>query len=782
MSFDKTQHQSERQLRQSRDLSLEPTRPPAKIEGYVIQNFLGRGSYGEVWSAIDQKTGKRVAIKFYSQRSSVDVQQLAQEVEKLVVLSADRYVVQLLDVGWDATPPYYVMDYIEHGSIEDKMKLQQTVPVSEAVELFEEVATGLMHLHGKGILHCDLKPGNVLLDQDGKPRVADFGQSRLHTDDTSALGTLYYMAPEQADLDAVPDARWDVYGLGALLFTMLTGKPPYYSTDLTKRIEAKNDLRARLKLYRRSLSSAEKPNQHRQIAGVDRSLADVIDRCIAANPKDRFESVQSVILALRQREFRRQRSPLLLLGILGPLLLLGVASAFGWWAFRQATAETVTAIVDKAHETNIFAAQLAAQSAAVRIDEYFHTVESLSRDEDFLIAFDSLIANEELAEYRKTFSDPNDNNREPKTDEDKSFLAKRKAYRSHPSQKVMDSFLRERLSDPDNLYPTTASWFVTDRYGNQIASDFGAGVENKTLGKNYGYRTYFTGLDEDIKRIRNVETGKEFYELPTDPSQRKIIDSAHLSASFLSRASFTWKIAISAPIIRDNEVLGIVAATVDFGNLIDFKNSPDHYVSLVDNREGEFQGIILEHPHFKEMIAKLKEKAKSAGETNPTIKLPQELTDVKVMIGQAITDDHVFWDPIGKTETGSAYDRKSIVAASSVDRQVDEIETTESDAKVVPAPTGLYVLAYEEYKEVVEPSRKLSERLGRLLLMAVLILLALAIGMWLLVSRLFKESGFRLAQPFTAGSGSLGNMLTTPSARSTRSESSSVDSSRDSEP
>ena len=62
--------------------------PPAKIEGYNIQNFIGRGSYGEVWSAIEQKTGKRVAIKFYAQRSSVDVKQLAQEVEKLVVLAA----------------------------------------------------------------------------------------------------------------------------------------------------------------------------------------------------------------------------------------------------------------------------------------------------------------------------------------------------------------------------------------------------------------------------------------------------------------------------------------------------------------------------------------------------------------------------------------------------------------------------------------------------------------------------------------------------------------------
>ena len=168
--MDRTEYQSDDQLRHSKKLSVEPTRPPAKIEGYSIQDFVGRGSYGEVWTAIDQKTGKRVAIKFYAQRSNSDVKQLAQEVEKLVVLAADRYVVQLLDVGWDATPPYFVMDYIDHGSLEDQINSGEPVLVERAVEVFRDVATGLMHLHGKGILHCDLKPGNCLLYTSPSPR------------------------------------------------------------------------------------------------------------------------------------------------------------------------------------------------------------------------------------------------------------------------------------------------------------------------------------------------------------------------------------------------------------------------------------------------------------------------------------------------------------------------------------------------------------------------------------------------------------------------------------
>ena len=117
--MDHTEHQSKDDRRQARDLSLEPARPPAEVPGYQIQQFLGSGAFGEVWSATDLKTSRSVAIKFYTRRNRNDIRMLAREVEKLVVLEADRYVVQLLDVGWEADPPYYVMEYIEHGSLED---------------------------------------------------------------------------------------------------------------------------------------------------------------------------------------------------------------------------------------------------------------------------------------------------------------------------------------------------------------------------------------------------------------------------------------------------------------------------------------------------------------------------------------------------------------------------------------------------------------------------------------------------------------------------------------
>ena len=396
MAIDKTQHQSDDAMQKAQELSLEPTRPPANIPGYVLENFLGSGAYGEVWRATDQKTGRKVAVKFYTQRSASDVQQLAQEVEKLVVLSADRYVVQLLDVGWNAQPPYYVMDYIDQGSLEDRLNETHLLEPEDAVELFTEIAQGMMHLHGKGILHCDLKPANILLDEDGKPRVADFGQSRLSNDRSAALGTLYYMAPEQADLSASPDARWDVYALGAILYRMLTGSPPYRDQALTEKIESSAKIGDRLTAYRTALAKSDPPTDHRQVPGVDRELADIVSRCVAVSPSERYPSIQSVLLALRQRASRRERKPILLLGILGPLLLMGVVSLFGLWVFNQATSDTTAAVKAKANQSNLFKARLAARSAAEQILEYFRVTEVLAKDKDFLTAFEKFDNNDEL--------------------------------------------------------------------------------------------------------------------------------------------------------------------------------------------------------------------------------------------------------------------------------------------------------------------------------------------------------------------------------------------------
>src|SRR5262245_6378238 len=162
---------SDTERAQARDLSLRGVRPPVKVPGYEQEQFLGHGAYGEVWVAVNRNSGRKVAIKFYTRRGGTDWAALAREVEKLRYLFSDRYVVQLFEVGWESDPPYYVMEYMEHGSLED---LLRTGPLSahDAVHYFRDVAVALVHAHNKGILHCDLKPGNILIDHDRRPSTA----------------------------------------------------------------------------------------------------------------------------------------------------------------------------------------------------------------------------------------------------------------------------------------------------------------------------------------------------------------------------------------------------------------------------------------------------------------------------------------------------------------------------------------------------------------------------------------------------------------------------------
>src|SRR6478735_4276773 len=284
MDFNHTQQQTSDEQLRAQSLSLKPSRPPIQVPGYEPRRFLGAGAYGEVWVALDRTTGRQVAIKFYAHTGGLDWSILSREVEKLAFLSAGPYLVQLLDVGWDADPPYNVMEYVEQGSLEDLQKREGKLEVREAVALFREVAIGLLHAHAKGVLHCDLKPANVLLDQDSRPRLADFGQSRLSHEQTPALGTLFYMAPEQADLQAVPDVRWDVYALGAILYTLLIGIPPHRNEDTVGKIDAATELEERLARYRHTIRTAPPPGEHRRVPGMDRALAEIIDRCLAANP------------------------------------------------------------------------------------------------------------------------------------------------------------------------------------------------------------------------------------------------------------------------------------------------------------------------------------------------------------------------------------------------------------------------------------------------------------------------------------------------------------------
>ena len=722
MTTDGTQHQSDEEQRRAQGLSLKRTRPPTDVPGYEPRRFLGSGAYGEVWVAFDQNTGRRVAIKFYLHRGGVDWNLLSREVEKLVFLSADRYVVQLLDVGWDADPPYYVMEYIENGSLEDRLHDHGPLTVTDAVELFREVAIGLSHAHSKGVLHCDLKPANVLLDQDDKPRLADFGQSRLSHEQSPALGTLFYMAPEQADLDSVPDARWDVYALGALLYCMLTGEAPYRSGEAVTDLESAADLGDRLARYREFIHAAPPLTEHRQVPGMDRALADVIEQCLAIDAEDRFPNVQSVLDALRARDQARTRRPLVMLGFVGPVLLLLIMALFGVRGYHRAVGGSETHLTDRVKKSNEFAAKFVAEVVARKLDQYRREVEQVAQDpqlqELLAAAIDDTNLTSMLAEINRlelsvvTAESLEPDHASPDTrsarEREKAQFQQRLAeFVKHPKRQPLQQVVAKLIHNKKT--PQAASWFVTNRSGNFLASAFTTEPERVPIGLNYSWRTYFHGDADDLKR----------WERTDQP-----ISETHLSAEFQSEATRTWKVAISTPVKRGETTMGLVSLTIELGNFMRFPTGSDtQFAVLVDARDGRNKGVILEHPLYVDILAN-------------TNALPSAFSGYRVDVDQW-QDGSIcpYVDPLGQDPRGTAYDRKWIAAKADVRR----VENGNGNRDVEFENTGWVVLLQEDYYSAAEPVYLLGTRLVREGLIALSVIVAVIALLWYWVIRSLKE-------------------------------------------
>ena len=584
MSIDPTEIQGGVERQRARDMSLKRGHPPTQVPGYEPEQFLGVGAYGEVWVAVERNTGRRVAIKFYAHRGGLDWSLLSREVEKLAFLFADRYVVQLVGVGWDSDPPYYIMEYLEKGSLADRIA-QGPVPVDEAVSLFRDVATGLVHAHGKGVLHCDLKPANILLDQDSKPRLADFGQSRLSNEQAPALGTMFYMAPEQADLDAMPDARWDVYALGALLYCMLTGEPPHRTGKTLSEFERTPDLAERLLRYRQSIEQSPPPSVHRKVRRVDKMLASIVDRCLAPDPNKRYANVQAVLDALDDRESRLARRPLMVMGAIGPALLLVVVAWFAWHGFSTAVKQSDEALTERALESNRFAAQYVARTAAYQLDRRYRAVERLARLEHLREHLATTLAKPDFHDLMVRLSDPKLDNEE--------WDLLRAQFSQRPDRKALQEEFAAAIPsatqsrEKDDI--AAASWFFCEANGVQV---FRSPEKETTIGRNFAWRSYFYGGPSDREETWRPMSGEH-------------IRATTLSDVYRSKATSRWIVAIATPVFDNSpekNFLGVVAMTVEVGRFLELRGGESQFAVLVNNRAGENEGVVLQHPLFDKLI------------------------------------------------------------------------------------------------------------------------------------------------------------------------------------
>ena len=323
----------------------------------------------------------RAAIKFFARGSSLHWQLLQDEVKQLANLDGVTGIVWLKDVVPDADPPYFVMQYAEGGSLAERLR-RGPVPVSEAVRLMTQVAEALAALHTKGIIHCDLKPGNILLDGAANPLIADFGQAQLSGSLSPSLGTFFYMAPEQADtVRQMPDTRWDVHGLGAILYALVTGKPPRHDTTLSRELADTAELDHRLRKYREGVLRAKVPQDHHRVAGMDPLLARIIDRCLEADPARRYRDAGAVQADLRARARWQRQRPLLVAAGLATALVMGVLVLAGYHSTDSAIQQSRKNLLDQDRTHNHVAARLMADSLRAELHTRVEKLEELARDQ-----------------------------------------------------------------------------------------------------------------------------------------------------------------------------------------------------------------------------------------------------------------------------------------------------------------------------------------------------------------------------------------------------------------
>jgi len=207
---------------------------PQKFGRYEIKAEIGRGGMATVYHAYDPRFEREVAIKVLPREMLHDVQfrtRFEREAKTIAMLEHPA-IVPVYDFGEEEGQPYFVMRYMTGGSLSDRMR-KGPLSIQETARILTHIAPALDEAHAKGIIHRDLKPANILFDQYNGPYISDFGIAKLseaqqtNVTGSAIVGTPAYMSPEQAQGEGI-DGRSDIYGIGVILFEMLTGQQPYH--------------------------------------------------------------------------------------------------------------------------------------------------------------------------------------------------------------------------------------------------------------------------------------------------------------------------------------------------------------------------------------------------------------------------------------------------------------------------------------------------------------------------------------------------------------------------
>jgi formylglycine-generating enzyme required for sulfatase activity/serine/threonine protein kinase len=272
-----------------------------KFGEYVVVDKIGKGGMGVVLKAHHRRMDRDVAVKVLPEKMMQDEDAEARfyrEVQAAAKLLHPNIVVAF-EAGEHAGLHYLIMEYVEGRDLAAIVHEHGPLPVEQAVECVRQAAQGLQYAHEEGIVHRDIKPGNLLLDKKGTVKILDMGLARLNvgglgegeekkpeqlTQSGQIMGTVDYMAPEQAEDTRKADHRADIYALGCTLFRLVTGSPVYERDTLMQKLLAHHE--------------DEIPSMVQYRSDVPARLAGIFQRMVAKNPDERYQSMTEVIAAL----------------------------------------------------------------------------------------------------------------------------------------------------------------------------------------------------------------------------------------------------------------------------------------------------------------------------------------------------------------------------------------------------------------------------------------------------------------------------------------------------
>ena len=310
---------------------------------YEILQLLGEGGMGAVYKAADREVDRVVALKVIRPEMAANPEILARFKQELLLSSkvTHRNVIRIYDLGEAEGVKFITMEFLEGETLHQILKTRKKLAIAEAVDIMEQVASGLAAAHREGIIHRDLKPANIMVDKNGRVVVMDFGLARTFSGDGmtqtgTMLGTIEYMSPEQAQGMDVK-ASSDIFTVGLMLYELLSGTTPFYAESAIASLLMRTQQRAA------PLVNIDK--------NIPSTLSNIVVKCLEKDPVKRYQSAEhldadlltwqgrtgrTIVSApsVRLRVDRARALPWLRISIAGALVVV-IAAGSAWYLLRR---------------------------------------------------------------------------------------------------------------------------------------------------------------------------------------------------------------------------------------------------------------------------------------------------------------------------------------------------------------------------------------------------------------------------------------------------------------